>query len=329
MRILLSKRSKEKLFEYLIRLNNCHSLMELSSKIKIPLKTIQNWKYIDSRYIPEKIIPPEIKNNLEILDRQDDDWGKIKGGKETYNIILKKYGKEELHRRQVNGGKKSRRVYLEEDFAIDLKNHLFLEFYGILLGDGWISKLNYKNKVINLIGISGHYRLDREFFMYLKSNIKVLFDRKAYLKERPKQNSIELNFTHKSLLNYLNKTLGFPIGKKVDLMISDRIYSLDFDYIKYVFRGIFDTDGSFYFDKSPNGNKYPCLNITLKSPILINQIYRALINEGFKVQLNKSRYPNQQIVLKGSIQLNKWMKLIGSSNKKHLDKINALVAQSG
>ncbi|MBS3078649.1 hypothetical protein J4218_00855 [Candidatus Pacearchaeota archaeon] len=66
----------------------------------------------------------------------------------------------------------------------------------------------------------------------------------------------------------------------------------------------------------------------MKSPILINQIYESLIKEGFKVQLNKSRFPNQQIILKGSIQLNKWMKLIGSSNKKHLDKI-ALVAQPG
>lgn len=329
MKVLLSKPSRKFLFEFLLKMNNCRNLVDLSRCINVPRGTLKDWRHNYKRYIPEKFIPKEIFKKLEILDKQNDNWGMIKGGKETYKIILKKYGKNELHKRQINGGKKSKRVYTENNFTTDLMDPLFLEFYGVLLGDGWISKLNYKNKVINLIGISGHYSLDRDFFMYLKSNIKTLFDRKAYLKERPKQNSIELNFTHKSLLYYLNKTLGFPIGKKVDLRISDRIYSLGFDYIKYVIRGIFDTDGSFYFDKSPNGNKYPCLNITMKAPLLIDQIYRTLINEGFKVQLNKSRFPNQQIILKGSIQLNKWMNLIGSSNKKHLNKINAFVAQPG
>src|SRR3989344_6380967 len=105
MRILLSQESREKLFDFLIKKNKCKSLKELSIKLKIPYKTIQNWRYYKEKYLPDKIIPIEIQNKLEIIDKQEDNWGKIKGGKKTYKIIISKYGKEEIKKRQFNGGK--------------------------------------------------------------------------------------------------------------------------------------------------------------------------------------------------------------------------------
>ncbi len=330
MRLLLSKKSRSKLFDFLIQKNNCRSLKELSKKFKIPFKTIQNWRYSLKRYTPEDIIPKEIASELEVLDRQEDTWGKAKGGKIALALILEKYGSNEITKRQAQGRKKiiKKSLSLQEPLEIDISNPLFLEFYGVLLGDGWMSQLNFRGKVNNLIGISGNAIKDREFFGYLKNNIQELFDRSAYLKERPKYNSIELNFSHKSLLKKMHEEFGFPIGKKLDLKVDDKIYNLGYDKMKHVIRGIFDTDGCFYFDKTPVGRPYPCLNITMKSPRLMNQVWSMLIKQGFKARLEDRENRATQIVLKGSKQLNKWMNEIGSSNPRNLNKI-ALVAQLG
>ena len=120
--------------------------------------------------------------------------------------------------------------------------------------------------------------------------------------------------------------MGFPLGRKIELKINKNIYNLGYNKIKNVIRGIFDTDGSFYLDKTPSGNPYPCISIQMKSPILIKQLNDILLEQGFKVIYRKNK---DMITLKGRKQINKWMKEIGSSNQRHLNKINALVAQSG
>ncbi len=327
MRLLLSDDSRKRVFDYLIKRNECNSLKELATKLKIPYKTIQNWRYYKGRYLPEAIVPLEIKNELLILDKQNENWGKVIGGKKTYKLILEKYGLKEIRRRQSLGGKISiqKKVKTEKEIILNLNDPLFLEFYGVLLGDGWLSKLIYKDKITYLIGISGNAKKDRVFFNYLKKNIKSLFNRKAYLKERPKYNSIELNFAHKNLLKKMNLELSFPIGEKINLKIEDKIYNSGFEKVKYIIRGIFDTDGCFFLDKTPVGRPYPCITITMKSPILMKQIHDILIKNGFKAYHNQTR-PVQQIRLKGYKQLNKWMGEIGSSNPRNLDKM-ALVAQ--
>lgn len=330
MRILLKKSSKEKLFNYLIEKNNCNSLKEFSNKLNIPYKTVQSWRYEPNRYIPEKIIPHDLYGNLEILDRQEDNWGKIKGGKETYKIILNKYGKKELDRRRENANKKPKSYHPRKDsfISIDISDPNFLEFYGSLLGDGWLSKLKYKEKKLYIVGISGNRKLDLDYFLYLRKIIYGLINRTVYIKDRPKAGSIEIYFNHKSLVNFLSKELNFPIGPKIDLEINPKIYDTGFSHMKYVIRGILDTDGCFYFDKTPKGDPYPCIGICMKAPKLIKQVYDLLIEQGYKVQHNKSRSPSEQLILKGRKQINKWMKEIGSSNKRNLDKF-ARVVQFG
>ncbi|PIZ83695.1 hypothetical protein COX97_00705 [Candidatus Pacearchaeota archaeon CG_4_10_14_0_2_um_filter_05_32_18] len=330
MRILLSKNSREKLFNFLIKEYKCKSLKELSIELNLPYKTIQNWRYYQERYIPDKIIPKEIKNKLEVLDKQEDNWGKVKGGKKTYKIIINKYGKEEIKKRQINGGKVNTIKIKNQPnlIELDLNNPLFLELYGVLLGDGWMSKLTYRGKSIYLIGISGNAKLDRDFILYIKKNVKLMFNRNAYLKERPKYNAIELQILHKFLLEKLNKELEFPIGRKINLEINKKIYDLGYEKMRYVIRGIFDTDGCVYFDKTPIGNPYPCISITMKAPILMDQVRNMLVEKGFKVLYDDYNYPIIRLKLKGSKQLKKWINEIGSSNLRNLNNF-ARVAQSG
>lgn len=327
MRILLTKDSRIKLFNYLLKKYNLGSYKELAQKMNVPFKTIQNWKYSEC-YLPEKLIPSEISSEISIIDKKEENWGKILGGKKTYQIILDKYGLEEIKKRQSNGGKNTSKINnrLQNKLELDIENPIFLEFYGVLLGDGWMSKLNYRGKTINLIGISGNGKKDRDFFVYLKKNIAKLFERKAYLKERPKSNSIEINFCHKELLIKMHNELNFPIGQKIDLKIHDKIYNEGYEKMKHVIRGILDTDGCVYFDKTPAGKPYPCLNLTMKAPKLMHQVHDTLISQGFKATLQDRKTHAMQIILKGNKQLNKWINEIGSSNPRNLSKF-ALVAQ--
>lgn len=233
MRVLLAKESKIRLLEYLKKVNNCNSITSLSKKLKIS----KDWFYKEHRYMPENVIPKELINKLKIIDKKSDKWGQIKGGK----ISLSK-------RNDVS----------EKKFRIDINNPLFLEFYGTLLGDGWLSHLlyNYKEKrSLWWVGISGHAKLDRSHLIFIKEIIIKLFDRKVTTKINEASNSMELIFCHRPLILFMNKEFKFPIGKKINLIIKEDILN-NWNKIKYVIRGIFDTDGCFYLDKTPVGNDY-------------------------------------------------------------------------
>ncbi|MBW2986676.1 hypothetical protein KY333_04880, partial [Candidatus Woesearchaeota archaeon] len=142
MRLLLTKHSKNELCKYLKKQNQSNSLKELSIRINIPKSTLENWFYDTTRYIPEKIIPKHLIKKLEIIDKQQDNWGKTKGGKKTYYVLLKKYGAGEIKKRQIAGGK-AKNNKTKDAFKININSPLFLEFYGALLGDGWLSALSY------------------------------------------------------------------------------------------------------------------------------------------------------------------------------------------
>lgn len=206
---------------------------------------------------------------------------------------------------------------------------LFLEFYGALLGDGWLSSLsyNYKNKKsLWWVGISGHSILDKEYLMFLKEIINTLFNKQTMIKYKKSKKGMEILFCHKQLILFMNKKLGFPIGKKINLKIYKN-FSNNWGKMKYIIRGLFDTDGCFYLEKTSSGKGYPCIFISMKSPILIRQVYDILISNGFKLGYRIKDGDMHTITLKGNEQLDKWMNEIGSSNQKHTNKINALVAQ--
>ncbi len=79
MRVLISLQSKEKLFRILKKKNNAKTLKELAEKLKINFKTLKGYRY-ENRYIPDFLILSEIKPS-EILDKKDNNWGAIEGGK--------------------------------------------------------------------------------------------------------------------------------------------------------------------------------------------------------------------------------------------------------
>lgn len=320
MRILLSKESKIRLLNKLKEKHNVSKNKELLAKINITKSQLDKWIYNHNTYLPEKIIPEDSIGELEIVDKQEDKWGQIKGGKKTHKIILKKYGKKEIKKRQKNGGIKSAQnkdIKSQKELKININSEKFLEIYGALLGDGWLSSLSYKyKKGIWLIGISGHSEHDYEYLKYLAKIIKETLNKEPKLKYKKDSKGIEILFYSKQIIKFLNKELNFPIGLKENLEIHSTIAS-DWEKIKHTIRGLFDTDGCFYFDKTPAGKPYPCISIHMKAPKLLKQISEQLTKQGYKPQLT-----SEKIILKGSIQVNKFKTEIGSNNPKHTNKMS-------
>lgn len=330
MRIVFKKGKQKKFLEAVSASLNCQSYSELAFELKISPNTLKKWTY-EKHHLPKKIFDniiirfPSLKiYKKEIVKIKEKNWGQTLGGRKTYQIILKKYGLEEIKRRQSKGGRASllkKDKQAKENLKIDLDDPLFLEFYGALLGDGWLSSLSYvyKNykKSLWWVGISGHAELDKEYLVFLKKIIKKLFNKNVIIKYKKNSKGMEILFCHKQLILFLNEKLSFPIGKKINLKIENN-FARDWDKLKYVVKGLFDTDGSLYFDKNPVGNPYPIISIHMKAPILLNQVYKQLLYHNFKLRFRKN-----ELILKGSKQLNKWMKEIGSSNPKHFSKYEA------
>lgn len=322
MRLLLDKSSKSKLFLSLKEKYNSNSILDLAEKLKVPPKTLEGWIYNKDRYVPDRVVYSVNPNTLKILDSKEEGWGSKKGGRESYKSALKKYGKRGVKKIQSKGGRRASAIkekLNKEKFKLDIENEEFLEIYGALIGDGWLSNFKSNGKKVWIIGICANLRLERESLMNYSKIVNKKFDRKGTFRERLDQNTIEFTFSHKQLLLHLNKKLKFPIGKKRNITLPEKIFSMEFDKIKYVIRGIFDTDGSLYLDKNKKGVKnYPVISIHLNQPKLLEQLRGKLSERGFKVNHDKN---NNMIKIKGRNQLRLWFDLIGSSNKYKRDKM--------
>jgi hypothetical protein len=117
--------------------------------------------------------------------------------------------------------------------------------------------------------------------------------------------------------------LGFSKGKKSeDIKIPQEILKGK-ELTRATLRGIFDTDVCIFLDKRKLYKKpYSRITLQLASKDLINQL-EAHLSKSFKMYINKINrdgYRNY-IELYGHNQLEKFLKQVGFSNKRHLSKV--------
>ena len=88
-------------------------------------------------------------------------------------------------------------------------------------------------------------------------------------------------------------------------------------------RGIFDTDGSVTFIKKYGyGNYYPMISLTLKSKNAIDTISEMLSMLGFDPKMcYDKRYSCWQLYMNGYERLERYSKIIGWNNPKHINKV--------
>ncbi len=203
-----------------------------------------------------------------------------------------------------------------------LLNKEICEFIGAFIGDGYLG--NYgdrKNQY--LIGLAGDKRLDKSYFEsvllpIINRNFPFTNPRVRY---REDENTIMIRVYSKKLFLMMKK-LGFSPGKKSSTVTIPIQITGNDKYMNSTLRGIFDTDGSVFFDKRGKYNQpYPRITLQSASLGLINQIENYL-SKNFKLYVykaNRDGYRNC-IEIYGHSQLEKFLKGIGFSNQRHLSK---------
>ena len=207
---------------------------------------------------------------------------------------------------------------------IDLNQPLSVElceFIGAYIGDGFQDR----GKVI---GIVGNKELDLEYLRHLNEIVFSLFGFKGKFIERKNKNAVDLRIYSKRVLELLTARFGFPNGEKTyTVQIPKEILENHEKFVFATIRGIFDTDGCVFFDKRKIYlSYYPRITLNIASKPLADQLKQFLSNYfavSFRTQKRKNPNKSQTYYVEvyGHSQLNKWMELIGFSNKRNLNQI--------
>lgn len=228
-----------------------------------------------------------------ILEKLNDNWGQSKGGKNSADGLTKK----------VNFPKES------EELA---------EFFGIMLGDGNLSKIKGYKVGTYQIKIVGDSRNDeRHLLGYVKPLIEKLFMVKVHCFKQKGKNALFLVASGKRLVEFLEKK-GFKPGDKIknQLMIPGWIKQND-KFLKACLRGLMDTDGGIY---KLNNQRTIQIVFTNYNKTLIEDARAGLISLG----ISPSKiYDGKRLFITKRSELRKFLKLVGFRNFKNIDKIKA------
>jgi len=210
-------------------------------------------------------------------------------------------------------------------------NSEIAEILGAFIGDGWIESDK------NALYITGSPIEDK---LYYDEYLAPLFS-KHFSKVKPRifpyWGVYGISLYKKDVIkNAIN--LGFQTGKKclVAEIPKNVFSSKDKNVIKSVLRGIFDTDGSFWCERSNaktstawkrTYNSHPEMQISSCSLILLKQIHILLAKLGIESNIRKKNskgfkcgrniHDAYVLQIRKRSQIDNWFKIIGTSNPRH------------
>ncbi|MDD5172068.1 MAG: hypothetical protein PHF60_03465 [Candidatus ainarchaeum sp.] len=187
------------------------------------------------------------------------------------------------------------------------------EILGILAGDGWIG-LSGNPRRRKQVCFCGNLKSETRYRKYLQRLIKNAFNVRGYYQERKDYNTYYIIINSGGIFDFFSNNFNFPIGPKHFFNVGK--FPKSWRLQKLLIRGIFDTDGSTFFDRDPRYKRpYPVLDITLKNSEVLEWLTKTLNNHDFTV-IRGSKY----LRLKGTKNFNKWFKEISPKNHIHKDK---------
>jgi intein/homing endonuclease len=272
--------------------------------ISIPYKTFNelNKSLTEKDYFLEQII---LKNQ---------NWGSVKGGITTY-----RKHKEIFEKGREKARRKGSPTRYKFDINLPLSKEL-CEFIGAFIGDGFTNRYGYNC----MTQITGHKQLDKHYYINTLIPIIKSISPNANPLIYIRPDAIRLTINSKEFHNLLTTRFGFPSGKKTfSVIIPEEIINSNNCYlINACLRGIFDTDGCVAFDRRKI-YKTPYIRIVLQmeSKELIKQIHSLLQNQGIKSTITTDL---RKIQINGTENCRKFVKQVGFSNKRHLDKLKNL-----
>jgi len=298
---------------------------EISDILGVDSRTFRDWKReiysisLDAANTLSEQSGISLPKDVEI---KEPFWHTNRAGKLGWEAVIKKYGKFE-------GNPKYRKKKWQEwwrkegqfkkhpfiatclPFTVPKESPMLAEIFGIILGDGSITK--------NQITITLNRDDDEDFINYLAKLLEKVFDVKPSLGDHKGANVKNLVISRKKLVEFLVRK-GLKVGNKVKQQVSVPSWIRKSDiFTKFCMRGLLDTDGCFYIDKHRCKDKIylNCgINFTNRSlPLLIF----------FKKNLTKLGYhPTQKtkfsIFLRREKEIIRYFSEIGSSNPKHSNK---------
>ena len=185
-----------------------------------------------------------------------------------------------------------------------------------MLGDGNSNKTKAYKIGSYSIRIVGDIRKDNKYLLnYVKLIIERLFKIKVRTGKFKKTNAMLIEAHSVRLIEFLEK-LGFKPGNKIKNQLEIPLWiKNNEEYLKACLRGLYDTDGSIY--KLTNQNSYQ-INFSNSNSVLLNDVKNGLRQLGiYCSEITKGK----EINITKKSELRKFLKLIGFSNSKHLDKV--------
>ncbi len=241
--------------------------------------------------------------------------------KEIYNKLdeekrYKKYIKEikEEGWRRKKGGKlssgKTKKIRLPKE------NEKLAEIYGIMLGDGNLTKIKDYKVGTYMIRIVGDSRLDKEYLEnHVKPIIEKLFDINVRIGKFKNKNAMFLESHGKELVNFFERK-GFKAGNKIKNKLGiPKWIKGNRSFLKACLKGLYDTDGSAY--KLTNQNSYQ-ISFCNYNQKLLNDVRNSIISLG--ITPSKITKGEEFNITKKS-ELRKFLKGVGFSNPRHLNKV--------
>jgi len=204
-------------------------------------------------------------------------------------------------------------------------NKELAEETGIHIGDG--SMNIYKGNQC-LYTVACHWKDDKEYIDdHVLKLVKNIYGKTPKPREWSK-GTYGFRICSKNIICFKNKELGLPLGKKIGIDVPISIKKNDI-LMRYLIRGLFDTDGSLTLWKT-NNKLYPRIYFSSISKKLVDTIREHLTIKGFRVTYWETTPKEEKwskiykISINGHNMLAKWVNDIGFKNQKNLKKLDRL-----
>ncbi len=207
---------------------------------------------------------------------------------------------------------KNLRFKLRIPISIPKHSARLSEFFGIMLGDGYIKS----NKT--QIGVSFNFEIDYEYAKYIQGLIKKLFNLNASIIKDNNDKSGVVLASNKNLVEFLIRE-GLKRGNKVTNQVDVPKWIISVREYRYAcLRGLLDTDGSFYsYSHRVNGKIYNnyALDFTNHSFPLLRSVENIFRND-LRCYPSLRKY---KVVVHKRQDIEHYISTIGSSNQRIME----------